>query len=47
MKKVQETIDAGIITFSDIEEYIESLHYSIIDNERLDMLENSLNNHPG
>lgn len=45
--KVQEIIDAGLVTFSDIEEYIESLHSTIINNERLEMLEEVFINRPG
>lgn len=47
MKEVKEAIEAGIITYDDIVEYLESRGEEIIMTERLEILEKSLMNHPG
>ncbi len=45
--KVTECVLANLITFTDIENYINLLGFEIVSAERLNMLEMSYINHPG
>jgi hypothetical protein len=47
IKNVQDVIDAKLITFSDIENYIESLNMRIVNEEYIEGLEEMSRNYPG
>lgn len=47
MDKVKEAIEAGIITYSDIVEFLEANGDTVVIRERLEFLEKLAINHPG
>lgn len=47
MNKITELIDDGVITLDDIEQYLLTIGKEVIDTNYLDMLEETLQNHPG